>query len=279
MNKIFLFIYFQISLITQAQLYFPPVNSNTWDTTSPLQLSWCDNTIDSLYQFLDSTDSKAFILLKDGKIVLEKYFNGHDISTDWYWASAGKTLTAFMVGIAQQENFLSISDTSSKYLGSGWTNCTSSQEEAITIWHQLTMTSGLDDLYVALGKNGQSLNVVPSQNIVWLRMGESPYNNPVLANYNNEIWSYINKLNCNSSNINPRDLSNIKLHPNPVENFLHVEGNFSEYFNYSIYNQLGKKIDSGILTNKIDLSAIKTGLYIVEISNLKQHKLIKILKN
>ena len=50
-----------------------------------------------------------------------------------------------MVGIAQQENFLSISDTSSKYLGSGWTNCTSSQEEAITIWHQLTMTSGLDD--------------------------------------------------------------------------------------------------------------------------------------
>ena len=74
-------------------------------------------------------------------------------------------------------------------------------------------------------------------------------------------------------------MSNIKLHPNPVENFLYVEGNFSEYFNYSIYNQLGKKIDSGILTNKIDLSAIKTGLYIVEISNLKQHKLIKILKN
>ena len=56
-------------------MYFPPVNSNTWDTISPLQLGWCDNKIDSLYQFLDSTDSKAFILLKDGKIVLEKYFN------------------------------------------------------------------------------------------------------------------------------------------------------------------------------------------------------------
>ena len=126
-------------------MYFPPVNSNTWDTISPFQLGWCNNKIDSLYQFLDSTDSKAFILLKDGKIVLEKYFNGHDISTDWYWASAGKTLTAFMVGIAQQENFLSISDTSSNYLGSGWTNCTNSQEEAITIWHQLTMTTGLDD--------------------------------------------------------------------------------------------------------------------------------------
>ena len=64
-----------------------------------------------------------------------------------------------------------------------------------------------------------------------------------------------------------------------LDNFLHVEGNFSEYFNYSIYNQLGKKIDSGILSDKIDLSAIKTGLYIVEISNQKQHQLIKILKN
>ena len=140
-------------------------------------------------------------------------------------------------------------------------------------------TNAPDDLYVALGKNGQSLNVVPSQNMVWLRMGESPYNTPVLANYNNEIWSYINELNCNALNINSGDLSNIKFHPNPVENFLSVKGNFSEHFNYSIYNQLGKKIDSGILTNKIDLSAIKTGLHIVEISNQKQHKLFKILKN
>ena len=49
----------------------------------------------------------------------------------WYWASAGKSLTAFMVGIAQQENYLSISDTTSDYLGQGWTNCTQSQEEKI----------------------------------------------------------------------------------------------------------------------------------------------------
>jgi CubicO group peptidase (beta-lactamase class C family) len=50
-----------------------------------------------------------------------------------------------LVGIAQQNGQLSINDLSSSYLGSGWTNCTADQENAITVRNQLTMTSGLDD--------------------------------------------------------------------------------------------------------------------------------------
>ena len=109
MKKIVCVIILTTSLsIIQAQLYFPPNGSNVWDTIAPSDLGWCQNKIDSLYDFLNATNSKAFVLLKDGEIVLEKYFNGHSSSTNWYWASAGKTLTAFMVGIAQQENFLNI---------------------------------------------------------------------------------------------------------------------------------------------------------------------------
>lgn len=51
----------------------------------------------------------------------------------------------FLIGQAQEDGYLTINDTSSKYLGLGWTNCTSSQENLITIKNQLTMTSGLDD--------------------------------------------------------------------------------------------------------------------------------------
>lgn len=108
-------------------------------------MGWCPDRIDSLYQLLENNNSKAFILLKDGKIVLEKYFNGHSASTPWYWASAGKSLTSMLVGIAQKENLLSISDSTSKYLGPGWTSCTPAQEGNIRIRNQLTMTSGLDD--------------------------------------------------------------------------------------------------------------------------------------
>ncbi|MBK8053570.1 MAG: serine hydrolase [Saprospiraceae bacterium] len=133
------------SSVVLSQTYFPPNNAQTWSTTDPSTLGWCQTKIDSLYRFLESNDTKAFILLKDGKIVLEKYMNGHTVSSNWYWASAGKTLTAPLVGIAQQENLLKISEPSSKYLGKGWTSCTPEQEDKITIRHQLTMSSGLDD--------------------------------------------------------------------------------------------------------------------------------------
>ena len=139
-----------ISLLTvfnlNAQsLYFPSTTGNTWETISPQNLGYCSDKIDSLYAFLDTNNTKAFILLKDGKIVLEKYFGTHTQNSLWQWASAGKTITSFMVGVAQQEGYLSINDTTASYLGKGWTNCTPEQEEKITILNQLNMTSGLDD--------------------------------------------------------------------------------------------------------------------------------------
>ena len=88
---------------------------NLWDTISPNSLGWAQNKIDNLHAFLDSNNTKAFILLKDGKIVLEEYFNGHDSTSNWYWASTGKSLTAFLIGIAQQENYLNVNDTTSTY--------------------------------------------------------------------------------------------------------------------------------------------------------------------
>jgi CubicO group peptidase (beta-lactamase class C family) len=125
--------------------YFPPVGSSSWETTAPSSLGWCQPNIDSLYQFLDNQNTKAFILLKNGKIVLEQYFNGQTATSNWYWASAGKTLTGFMVGLAQQDGYLQLSDSSSQYLGTGWTACIPEQEGNITIWNQLAMTSGLND--------------------------------------------------------------------------------------------------------------------------------------
>jgi len=127
-------------------LYFPPVsNSANWETVSPDSLGWCVQNMDSLFGFLEQQNSKGFIVLKDGKIAIEKYFGSFTKDSIWYWASAGKTLTSFLIAKAQEEGFLKITDTSSKYLGVGWTNCTLQQENKISILNQLTMTSGLDD--------------------------------------------------------------------------------------------------------------------------------------
>lgn len=98
-----------------------------------------------LLDLLEENHSKAFIVLKDGRIAIEQYFGTFTQDSVWYWASAGKSLTSVLVGIAQQEGLLDIQAASSTYLGTGWTNCTPAQEAAITVRHQLSMTTGLDD--------------------------------------------------------------------------------------------------------------------------------------
>lgn len=130
--------------LSAQNLYFPP-KTGTWESVSPDSLGWCTSEIDSLYNFLSKADSKAFIVLKDGKIAIEKYFGSFTKDSLWYWASAGKTLTAMAVGIAVDEGYLKLSDTSSKYLGPGWSSLTAAQEAKISVLHHITMTTGLDD--------------------------------------------------------------------------------------------------------------------------------------
>jgi CubicO group peptidase (beta-lactamase class C family) len=129
----------------QASYYFPPVTGSDWQATSTSSLGWNTTALNDLYTYLDTKGTKAFIILKDGKMVVEKYFGNFTATSDWYWASAGKTMTAFLVGIARKEGKLSLQDPSSKYLKQGWTSLQPAQEAQITIQHQLTMTTGLDD--------------------------------------------------------------------------------------------------------------------------------------
>ncbi len=131
--------------IHAQSLYFPPLTGNTWETLSPDSLGWCNDKIQDLYDLLETNNTKAFIILKDGRMVLEKYFGTFTQDSAWYWASAGKSMTAALVGIAQQEGLLDINDKTSDYLGTGWTACPPDKEDLITVRHQLTMTSGLDD--------------------------------------------------------------------------------------------------------------------------------------
>jgi CubicO group peptidase (beta-lactamase class C family) len=421
---LFVFLYQNI----HAQSYFPPNGTATWETTDPSSLGWCQERIDSLYNFLGSQNSKAFILLKNGKIVLEQYFNGHTASSNWYWASAGKTLTAFMVGIAQQEGYLSLSNSSSQYLGVGWTNCTAEQEGNITIWNQLTMTSGLNDgladpfctldtcleylanpgtrwayhngpytlldgviegatgqtlnaytasklnstgitggffqsgynnvflssarsmarfglllenkgtwngtqiltdtsyfhdmintsqslnkaygyltwlngkqnymvpgfqtvipgtlmpnapaeAFMALGANGQFINVVPSQDLVWIRMGEAPTNDLVPFLLNDQIWEYINALDCQGSILENQQIE-FSVYPNPTTETINICISKQLLFpkKCSIIDASGREIIQVPITGtetKIDCSTLKKGVYILKIGEVSQKILVK----
>jgi CubicO group peptidase (beta-lactamase class C family) len=127
-------------------LYFPPLTGTTWKTKSIASLSWKQAAVQPLLDYLELKHSKGFIILVNGRIVMENYFNGHAATTNWYWASAGKTLTSTLTGIAQQEGLLNINNKVSQYIGTGWTSETLAKENLITCKNLLTMTSGIEDI-------------------------------------------------------------------------------------------------------------------------------------
>ena len=131
--------------ILTETLYFPPLTGEVWETKSMSDLGWKLSAVQPLLDYLNLKHSKSFIILVNGRIVMENYFNGHSATTPWYWASAGKTLTSTLTGIAQQEGLININNKVSDYIGTSWTSETLAQENLITCKHLLTMTSGLDD--------------------------------------------------------------------------------------------------------------------------------------
>lgn len=125
--------------------YFPPINSDVWETKSITDLNWTESELQPLLDYLEEKNTKSFMVLYDGKIVIEEYMNEHDDTKFWYWASAGKTLTSTTVGIAQDKGLLNINNKVSDYLGSAWTSATLEQENKISCKNLLAMDSGLND--------------------------------------------------------------------------------------------------------------------------------------
>lgn len=126
-------------------MYFPSNNSVDWETKSVVGLGWNQAAIEDLKTFLAEKNSKSFMILVNGRIALEAYFNGHGKDATWQWNSAGKSLVSATTGIAQQEGLLNINNPVNQYLGIGWTSESTAKENLITVKHLLSMTSGLDE--------------------------------------------------------------------------------------------------------------------------------------
>lgn len=131
--------------IPEKPMYFPPISGSTWETTSIGELGWNQNAVQPLKDFLSEKNTKSFIILVNGRIVMEEYFDGQTATSDWEWNSAGKTLVAATTGIAAQEGLLNINSKASNYLGTDWTSMPLEKENLITVRNLLTMTSGNDD--------------------------------------------------------------------------------------------------------------------------------------
>ncbi|MES2988593.1 MAG: serine hydrolase domain-containing protein [Pseudomonadota bacterium] len=90
--------------------------------------------------FLAAQNVGGLIVLKDGKIVLERYARGYGPEGRWTSFSVAKSFTSALVGAALEDGFInSIADPVTKYIpelaGSGY--------DGVTVEQLLTMTSGV----------------------------------------------------------------------------------------------------------------------------------------
>lgn len=170
-------------------IYFPPNDgSDTWETTSASELEWNANELQALLDFLEEKNTKGFIILHNGKIVVESYMNNHNSTSPWYWASAGKTLTTAVTGIAQDEGLLSINDKVSDYIGTGWTSAPLEKEDLITCKHLLSMTSGLDDS-LGDGISPEDLQYLTDAGNRWAYHGVFLKLQDVISTASNQTWT------------------------------------------------------------------------------------------
>ena len=167
-------VYFLLIILNpglQAQdkeLYFPP-DQGTWQTVRPADVGWDQAKLQEALDYAGQHRSSGVVILHQGKILAEQYWDvpankgkysqrvmpkntfGHVIEDV---ASVQKSVASILVGIAQEKGLLKIDDTVTQYLGAGWSRATPAQEEAITIRHLITMTSGLSDRGVFEHKPG-----------------------------------------------------------------------------------------------------------------------------
>lgn len=172
--------------------YFPPSNSNTWETSSISDINWNETQLQPLLEYLEEKNTKSFIILHKGKIIVEHYCNGHTETSPWYWASAGKTLTTAVAGIAQEENLININNKISDYIGTGWTSAALEKENLITCKNLLSMTSGLDD-GLGDGIAPSDLQYKADAETRWAYHGVYVKMQNVIAAASNQTWdSYFN---------------------------------------------------------------------------------------
>ena len=133
----------QSTTVPVATDYFPPL-AGEWATVSAAEAGFTEAGLAEVLALVERSNSQSFVLTIDGRIVAEQYWQGADATTRRDIASAQKSVTSTLVGLARDRGLLTLDQTVTSILGAGWSAAAAADEALITVRHLLTMTSGLD---------------------------------------------------------------------------------------------------------------------------------------
>jgi CubicO group peptidase (beta-lactamase class C family) len=116
------------------------------------------------------------------------------------------------------------------------------------------------DVYAAMGRDGQFLNVSPSEGLVFIRMGNAPDNSLVPFLLNDQIWEKLNAVICTS--VTESVDNNFMLNQTASSVRISWPG---KTFKCEVFDLNGNKISSNEARNlqEMNTSALSAGIYVV----------------
>ena len=127
------------------------------------------------------------------------------------------------------------------------------------------------DLFAALGKDGQLINVVPSMGLVFIRMGNAPNTSQAVSpTFNDTIWQHLNDLMCTNTSVLDQYLDDdleLNVYPNPAENMVQVRC-AHPIQRIRLTDNLGKLVwnrrSDGLTSIDVNVASFTPGVYVLQ---------------
>jgi len=137
------------------------------------------------------------------------------------------------------------------------------------------------DMYTAMGKNGQLLNIVPSQNLIVIRMGDVPLSpTGFIPNFfNDTIWQKLNTAMCSSTSIQEQEYLQPVISPNPAKSSFNVSLP-GKYFKVTLMNLQGQIVwrkEEAVYDHSFFSPDLPAGVYLLQVETGKSKMYKKVI--
>jgi hypothetical protein len=125
------------------------------------------------------------------------------------------------------------------------------------------------DMYAALGKNDQKIYVVPSQNMVVIRMGESAGISQLsLSTFDEQLWEKLSEALCTSTSVTEINSQSESIYPNPSSGTFYLNGIDPEtIISVACHDSKGRCVEKWFAGEKnYSLTSPNAGIYFITVT-------------
>ena len=162
------------------------------------------------------------------------------------------------IGLFNGSNLIDIIGEPNSDPGSSWSVGTSGSTQDRTLVRKMSVTQGNLVWSTSAGTTDENSEWFVLAKDTWAFAGSHPHSEQALS-----IFDFDNQV--------------VKVYPNPVETTLNFSG-LNVPVQATVFDMLGKLHIQSEVTNSLDVSALKSGLYMIEIKNETSSKVFKMLK-